>query len=212
MPFQQDIVLLFTRYPAPGLSKTRLIPALGEQGAADLQRRMTERIVGQTLLLAGSHPHRLEIHYDGGSLSMMERWLGKTYTYKHQQGEDLGARMASAMAIHLIEKTAILLAGSDCPEITAPLLAEALEAVRRNDMVIGPAHDGGYYLIGVQGALPLDILHDLFTDIAWGSTTVFADTMARADHHQLSSHILPKLHDIDRPEDLGYLNYHPGIE
>lgn len=209
---QQDIVLLFTRYPTPGLSKTRLIPALGEQGAADLHRRLTERIVAQVSLLEANHPHCLEIHYDGGNISLMRTWLGNSHSYKQQTKSDLGARMAHAIAVHLQRKTAILLTGSDCPEITAPLLAEALEALRKNDMVIGPAWDGGYYLIGVSGTLRTDIMQALFSDIPWGSKTVFADTMAKADYHQLTCHILPKLHDIDRPEDLGHLHHHPDAE
>ena len=209
---QQDIVLLFTRYPKPGLSKTRLIPILGDQGAADLQRRMTEEIVEKISHLAADRPLSLEIHYDGGSSSLMGAWLGESRLYRQQADSDLGSRMTCAIAAHLRSREAIVLTGSDCPGITSSLLAEALEALRREDMVIGPACDGGYYLIGVNGGLDRDTLSALFADIPWGSKTVFADTMARAELHQLTCHILPKLHDIDRPEDLGYLNHHPDPE
>jgi uncharacterized protein len=209
---QQDIVLLFTRYPEPGLSKTRLIPILGDQGAADLQRRMTEGIVERISHLAAGRPLSLEIHFDGGDHSLMSAWLGKSRLYKQQEDSDLGSRMACAIAAHLRTKEAIVLTGSDCPEITSILLAEALEALRREDMVIGPACDGGYYLIGVNGGLDMDTVSSLFTDIPWGSKTVFADTMARAELHQLTCHILPELHDIDRPEDLRYINHHPDLE
>jgi uncharacterized protein len=212
MDHYQEIVLLFTRYPEPGLSKTRLIPVLGGQGAADLQRRMTERIVARISCLAARSPLILEIHYDGGSLPLMRAWLGSSPIYEQQIDGDLGARMAHAIAVHLHPKTAILLTGSDCPEITTRILAEALQALRNDEMVIGPACDGGYYLIGVNGTLGADVVSSLFADIPWGSTTVFADTMAKAKLHQLSCHILPKLHDIDRPEDLGYINHHPDAE
>ena len=209
---QQDIVLLFTRYPQPGLSKTRLIPILGDQGAADLQRRMTERIVDRISHLAADRPLGLEIHYDGGDHSLMNAWLGKSRLYKQQADSDLGTRMACAITAHLRTKEAIVLTGSDCPGITSTLLAEALEALRREDMVIGPACDGGYYLIGVNGGLDMDTVSSLFTDIPWGSKTVFADTMAKAELHQLTCHILPELHDIDRPEDLRYINHHPDLK
>ena len=209
---RQDIVLLFTRYPQPGLSKTRLIPILGDQGAADLQRRMTERIVDRISHLAADRPLGLEIHYDGGDHSLMNAWLGKSRLYKQQADSDLGTRMACAITAHLRTKEAIVLTGSDCPGITSTLLAEALEALRREDMVIGPACDGGYYLIGVNGGLDMDTVSSLFTDIPWGSKTVFADTMAKAELHQLTCHILPELHDIDRPEDLRYINHHPDLK
>ena len=208
----QEIVLLFTRYPEPGLCKTRLIPILGNIGAADLQRRMTERVVGQAALLAVSHPHCFEIHYDGGSLSLMRAWLGNSHTYRQQTDSGLGIRMSEAISAHLGKKTAILLTGSDCPEIRAPLLSDALKALRKNDMVVGPACDGGYYLIGVNGALGAGVVSSLFTGIPWGSTSVFAGTMAKAGRHQLTCHILPELHDIDRPEDLEYIHHHPDFE
>jgi hypothetical protein len=209
---RQDIVLLFTRYPVPGLSKTRLIPILGAQGAADLQRRMTERIVDRISDLAADRPINREIHFDGGSHSLMSAWLGKTHIYRQQADSDLGCRIASALTAHLRTREAIVLTGSDCPGITSSILVEALEALRRKDMVIGPACDGGYYLIGVNGGLAPDTVSSLFTDIPWGSKTVFADTMARAKLHQLTCHILPELHDIDRPEDLRYINHHPDLK
>jgi uncharacterized protein len=212
MNLDQEIVLLFTRYPEPGRSKTRLTPILGAKGAADLQRRMTERILARISSLAATNPHRLEIHYDGGNLALMHAWLGSSYTFIPQIDDHLGARMAKAIAPHLQRKKAIILTGSDCPGITSRILAEALDALTGHDLVIGPACDGGYYLIGVKGTLSTDFIQALFTDIPWGSKTVFADTMAKAEYHQLTCHILPELHDIDRPEDLRYLNYYPDAE
>lgn len=211
MDHHQDIVLLFTRYPQPGLSKTRLIPILGAKGAADLQRRMTERIMTRISQLAETRPHDFEIHYDGGDLELMQAWLG-IHTYKQQADDHLGSRMANAIAAHLRKKKAILLTGSDCPEITSQILEKALDALTRYDMVIGPACDGGYYLIGVDGSIRRDILFSLFTDIPWGTKTVFADTMTKAKRSNLTSYILPELHDIDRPEDLGYIHHYSDTE
>jgi uncharacterized protein len=211
MDDHQEIVLLFTRYPRPGFSKTRLISVLGATGAADLQRRMTEMIMTRISQLAETRPHDFEIHYDGGTLELMHAWLG-IHTYKQQTDGHLGFRMANAMATHLRKKRAILLTGSDCPEITSRILQEALDALSRCDMVIGPACDGGYYLIGVNGMIKKNTLFSLFSDIPWGTKTVFADTMARAEHNGLTSHILPELHDIDRPEDLGYIHHYPNAE
>ncbi|MDR3542752.1 MAG: TIGR04282 family arsenosugar biosynthesis glycosyltransferase [Desulfocapsaceae bacterium] len=209
---RQDIVLIFTRYPTPGFSKTRLIPILGPQGAAGLQRKMTEQIVAQAARLIESHPHDLEIHYEGGSLPLMRAWLGPSRTYQPQKAGDLGTRMSQAISAHLKGKRAIILAGSDCPALTSSLLTRALEALQEKDIVIGPACDGGYYLIGVRGGVREDCVSSLFTDIPWGSASVFAETMARAGRLQLTSHILPELHDIDRPEDLRYLHYNSDLQ
>ncbi len=212
MVSHQDIVLLFTRYPIPGISKTRLIPILGDRGAAELQKRMTEQVVTEVLSHAARHPCRLEIHYSGGDTAAMRAWLGETFVYKRQADGHIGVKMSQAITAHLGHEHGIILVGSDLPDITRQILAEALHAVRLHDMVIGPACDGGYYLIGVNGAIGADIVSCLFTDIPWGSQTVFAETLARAGRHRLTCHILPELHDIDRPEDLGYINHHPDAQ
>ena len=208
MDFHQDIVLVFTRYPAPGASKTRLIPALGEEGAANLQKKLTEHVVAQTCHLQSDIPCDLEIHYAGGNLAAMQKWLGIKITYKPQAEGDIGMKMAQAMAAHLEKKSRILLLGSDLPEISSSILAEAFGSLKQHDLTIGPAFDGGYYLIGVNGGLKKQTLFSLFANISWGADNVFTETLANAEHHHLSLYILPKLHDIDRPEDLGYLNNH----
>jgi rSAM/selenodomain-associated transferase 1 len=212
MDSRQDIVLIFTRYPVPGKSKTRLVPILGAQGAAELQQKMTERLIEQADRLAAGHPHRLEIHHDGGSLLQMQDWLGASRIYRLQAEGDLGARMAHAIMMHLGNAGAIILTGTDCPAVTDRILAGALEALRENDLVIGPACDGGYYLIGVRGGLQEDRVWALFTDISWGAETVFADTVAKARASRLTFSLLPEFHDIDRPEDLGYLDYYSDAE
>jgi uncharacterized protein len=212
MQIQQEFVLLFTRYPEPGSTKTRLIPLLGAQGAANLQKKMSERIVAETILLAESRPISLEIHYDGGNLTQMRAWLGDSCTFIRQTDDNLGARMANAIITHLHKEKSIVLAGSDCPGISSRILAEALDALATHHLVIGPAFDGGYYLIGAAGTVREDMIRSLFTGICWSTQTVFTETMARVNHLQLTCHILPELHDIDTPEDLGYLNYYPDAE
>ena len=208
----QEIVLLFTRFPLPGRSKTRLIPVLGAQGAAELQRTMTEHAVAEASQVTTARQCSIEIHYADGDEASMRTWLGNGYSYRPQADGDIGTRMAQAIMPHLGKKRGVVLIGADCPDISSPLLTEALQAVACNDMVIGPAYDGGYYLIGVSGRLRADVVAVLFCGIPWGAPDVYAQTMARAGSQRLTSHILPKLHDIDRPEDLRNLHRHTNAQ
>jgi uncharacterized protein len=212
MDSHQDIVLLFTRYPVPGKSKTRLIPVLGETGAARLQKQLTERVVAEACRLMATHPCRLEIHYAGGDHASMRNWLGDAFIYKKQADGDIGIKMFEALVAHLGSKRGILLVGSDLPQITHQILAEGLGALESSDLVLGPAHDGGYYLIGINAGMHPDTLASLFSGISWGLATVFTETMARVHNHHLTFHILPHLNDIDRPEDLGYLHHRPDAQ
>jgi rSAM/selenodomain-associated transferase 1 len=209
MPAQPDLVLLFTRYPEPGQCKTRLIPALGQNGAADLHQRMTQLILAQLTRLAAIHPHHLEIHYDGGTKELMRSWLGTDFHYRQQTAGDIGCRMQTAISRHQGRMQRLLLIGSDCPNLTAEILKEAFIALNTHDLVLGPAFDGGYYLIGTRQESSESICRTLFQDIPWGTDTVYPITKNRAEQHQLRCHTLTRLHDIDTPADLRHLDHRP---
>ncbi|MCP3676681.1 MAG: glycosyltransferase, partial [Deltaproteobacteria bacterium] len=154
----------------------------------------------------------LEIHYDGASQARMQSWLGHSFLYKHQRKESLGDRMTEAMRPHLQYSSGVLLIGSDCPDINTAILQEALLSLTSHKVVLGPTHDGGYYLIGVSGHLPAWQLQHLFEDIPWGTETVFKRTLDTIKRHHLNYHLVKKLHDIDTPEDLRYIDYHPDTQ
>ncbi|NJK28122.1 MAG: glycosyltransferase, partial [Coleofasciculaceae cyanobacterium SM2_3_26] len=149
MNFQQNNgntarLILFTRYPEPGKTKTRLIPALGAQGAADLQRQMTEHMLAQALPLKDIMPVDLEIRFTGGDRLHMQRWLGKGLTYTPQGSGDLGDRLERAFqAAFVAGAQRVVVTGIDCPDIDAALLAEAFQQLGDRDVVLGPATDGG---------------------------------------------------------------------
>lgn len=206
----QANILLFTRYPQPGRSKTRLIPKVGALQAADIQRQMTKTILGRVSQYIHAYPCDLSIYYDGGSESLMSEWLGAAYHFKKQLSGDLGLRMASAIADQLAHYNEIVIIGSDCPAIDESILQQAFAALQHNDIVIGPAYDGGYYLIGVQGSIHKDTLYCLFSNINWGSSEVLQQTITQIRDKELSFKLLKKLHDIDTPEDLRYYNYNPN--
>lgn len=177
-------VKLFARYPTPGRAKTRLIPALGAAGAAALHKAMTERALGE--MRASGLPH--EVRATGASVAAFRRWLGAVAVVPQGRGH-LGRRMARA--------TPGILIGADVPGLTALHLREAADALRRHDVVIGPALDGGYWLIGVATSLPW-----LFAPMAWGTDIVFAETLRRCRARGIEPALLEALADVDRPEDL----------
>ena len=209
---QPDVVLLFTRYPEPGRCKTRLIPALGRDGAARLHREMTHRILAQLTRLAAIHPHFLEIHHDGGTEDQMRSWLGADRHYRPQGDGDIGCRMQAAIVRHLGRMQRLLLIGSDCPDLTADIMEEAFMALATHDLVLGPAFDGGYYLIGTRQESSDIFCRALFQDIPWGTDSVYPTTITRAEQHRLRCHTLTRLHDIDTPADLRHLHHHPHPE
>ncbi len=203
-------IALLTRYPRPGRVKTRLIPALGAEGAAALQRRLTEAMLARLKALQGQRPFRLTIWYEGADQGNMTAWLGTGYHCVPQPDGDLGRRMDIATRTALAAGCQrLLLIGADCPGLDAPLLAAALERLRTADLVLGPAHDGGYYLLGLSERLPTAARLRLFAGISWGSDQVLAETLHQARAAGIDSFLLPERHDIDRPEDLVHLDHHP---
>lgn len=195
-------LIIFTRYPEPGIAKTRLIPLLGEEGAAMIQRCMTERIVSISKKLSESRNTTIEIRYEGGSESLMKEWLGSGLTYATQKGVDLGKRMAGAFQQSFDSGAeSATLVGSDIPDLSPAVLEKAFEALKFKNLVIGPASDGGYYLIGMQKEV-VRTAPPLFEGISWGTESVMEETIGVARRLGLSYTILETLNDVDSPEDL----------
>ncbi len=196
-----DKLILFTRYPEPGVVKTRLIPTLGAAGAAELQRRMTEAAAAQAEVFAEGRRGRFEIRYDGGEPGMISQWLAPVAPsgcFRPQGSGDLGQRMERAVAQAFAEGSKrVVLLGCDCPAMSAVIMAQAFEALGDHDLVIGPALDGGYYLLGLTAPQPF-----LFTNMEWGGEKVLARTLERAHASSLEVFLLESLADVDRPEDL----------
>jgi len=191
--------ILFTRFPEPGRTKTRLVPVLGAEGAAELQRRMTEHMLRVLREFATvGDGCALDVRFAGGNVPRMQFWLGCDVACRPQGGGDLGRRMARAFqdAFDAGHGSAVIV-GSDCPGIAPQLVRTAFDVLGRCDLVLGPAEDGGYYLIGMQRFLP-----EVFEGISWGTDRVLAETLERGRRHGLSWELLPRLADVDRPEDL----------
>ncbi|WP_044170505.1 TIGR04283 family arsenosugar biosynthesis glycosyltransferase [Kamptonema formosum] len=197
----RECLIVFTRYPEPGLAKTRLMPALGAQGAAELHRHLAEHTLTQARELQASRSVSVEVWFAGGGEALMRDWLGDETVCRHQREGDLGARMSGAFEEAFsngAERAAII--GTDCPDLDARVLGTAFEQLLTSDLVLGPAADGGYYLIGLRRFVP-----ELLTGITWGTGLVLQQTAAKADRLNLTTSKLQQLADIDRPEDLAIL-------
>ena len=191
-------LIIFTRYPEPGRTKTRLIPALGPEGAADFHRRMTELTMRSGRRIENNRRIRLEVSYEGGDEPQMRAWLGAQLTFRPQGQGDLGEKLRRAFH-ETFQSGArrVVIIGTDCPDLTAEILEEAFDALSPHDLVIGPADDGGYYLIGLSRMIP-----ELFAGIEWGGEKVFAQTISKAREVGARFESLVQLSDVDRPEDL----------
>jgi len=191
-------LIIFTRYPEPGYVKTRLISALGEEGAASLHKKMTEHTLKWAASLSKRDYDFLEIRFDGGNQNLMARWLGPEFNYVPQGSGDLGERMARAFQENFQrKKKEVVLVGVDCPQLTAFHGRAAFDALKSHDLVLGPTEDGGYCLIALKRMVP-----ELFKSIGWGTDTVYCKTLERAKNKGLSVQNLEPLHDVDVPQDL----------
>jgi rSAM/selenodomain-associated transferase 2/rSAM/selenodomain-associated transferase 1 len=191
-------LIIFSRYPVPGNTKTRLIPLLGAEAAADLHRRMTEFTLHKMRDLAIRDSLGIEVYFAGGDASVMKEWLGDELVYRDQGNGDLGSRMLHAFRDAFqdgAERTVII--GTDCPALSSAIVQRAFTELGRHDLVLGPARDGGYYLIGAQRPLP-----ELFSGVAWGTGEVLQTTLGIADRVGLSVALLDQLDDVDQPADL----------
>ncbi|MCF6280869.1 MAG: TIGR04282 family arsenosugar biosynthesis glycosyltransferase [Candidatus Polarisedimenticolaceae bacterium] len=200
MQFPNSRILIFAKAPIPGLAKTRLIPALGADGAAQLYAEMLQATVQK-------------ISTD--SLSPLECWCTPDCTHElfqqfdsqfdlslhTQQGEGLGERMAYATQQALQEAEAVVLIGGDAPCLTIEHLQKTMYWLNSGaDAVLGPAEDGGYVLLALR-----HYKHELFSEMPWGTDQVLSITRQRLKQLGWHWRELPVLWDVDRPEDLDRL-------
>ena len=180
--------------PIPGHAKTRLIPAIRAHAAAVLQERLTERAIA-TALAANVGPVTLWCAPDSTHSTFVNLVTRLRITLKPQPEGDLGARMFASAAAR---SGPVLVIGTDCPALTEIHLRGAANALREgNDVILIPAEDGGYVLIGTRTAQPA-----LFAGITWGTNTVLAETRARIIAQRLVLAERPPLWDIDTEIDL----------
>lgn len=203
-------IVIFSKAPIPGFAKTRLIPVLGADGAAQLARRMLEDTIA-VAIAARVGPVELCVTPASTDPAWQQFSFPEALRITDQGGGDLGARMARA-AQRLIDCGGrVLLIGTDCINMTAELLREAASALDRVDAVLYPAEDGGYVLLGLRR---FDA--HLFTNIAWSTAEVCSTTLECIQRLNWSLQVGRTLRDLDEPEDLelvsgGDLNHRISI-
>jgi rSAM/selenodomain-associated transferase 1 len=197
---EKNRLIIFTRCPEPGRCKTRLIPALGSDGAAAIHEALVEHTMSW-IPSAVDEGITVEVLYTGDNLKRLRILCGAAASrirFEPQHGEDLGCRIANAIDIAIQERTSkVVITGTDCPELNFALVQAAFAHLDNTDLVLGPAADGGYYLIALR-----KFAAELFQNIPWGGPTVLQETLSRVQDLHMSFELLPMLADIDRPEDL----------
>ena len=189
-------IIIFAKAPLPGFAKTRLIPALGPVGAAKLARRMLRRTLDSAVEAAIGQVE-LCVTPEIASSAWGGVEMAQGIEISAQGDGDLGARLARAAQRALEHDEAVLLIGTDCVEMSAPLLREAAVALKRKDAVIHPVVDGGYALLGLTEFHP-----SLFDNIAWSTDSVAAEAIGRIGQLGWSLEVGALLHDVDEPDDL----------
>ncbi len=188
---------VFAKYPEPGRAKTRLIPALGPEGAAALHEQLVHHTLNGVGELLGLREVDAQIWTAGADPSALADRFRTPLPCVAQEEGDLGQRMLAAFRVMLRASRSGVLIGTDCPDLSAGVLTLAFEALHTADVVLGPAGDGGYYLIGLKRPVPA-----LFENVEWSTSTVLARTLERASALGLSVWLLPTLSDVDEPQDL----------
>jgi uncharacterized protein len=195
---QSTCLMLFSRVPVLGKVKTRLMPALGAAGALALHETLLQQKID---LLQRQQVATAQLWLDENIENEEHTFLDKCKLPIHiQQGGDLGARMAHAMLTALQSHAQALIIGTDCPDLDEAYVARAQAALLEGQrIVLGPALDGGYCLVGMQAPFV-----SIFEGISWGSASVLQQSLSVICDLGLNSCLLNALRDIDRPEDLKY--------
>lgn len=190
--------LIFAKAPLPGFAKTRLIPALGEEGAARLAARLLQHTVAQAVL-ANIGPVELWVSPSRQLPVWKELLLSSRLEWFEQVSGSLGQRMAAATLRASDRGDPVLLMGTDCPALTAERLRAAAVELGRHDALMAPVSDGGYALLGLRRYLP-----DVFRDVPWSTPRVASITQQRIKRAGWTLKEMATLHDIDEPADLQY--------
>lgn len=189
-------LLIFTRSPVLGEVKTRLQPVYSPAQSLMLHTKLLLDTLSLTEKLTQCDS---ELCCTPNRNTMFFLQCEKNFPVRltDQQGADLGERMAFALSVALQAFNKVIIIGTDCPELDEHYIEEALDCLNNVDVVIGPAVDGGYVLLGLTRFVP-----ELFSNISWGSDAVLKQSRKVIEDLSLSYQELGIMHDIDRPEDL----------
>lgn len=187
-----NLLIIFIKNPERGKVKTRLARGLGEESALQIYRNLLNLTFKVTRALEVDR----QVWYSK-FIPDQDSWISAGFEPKIQQGNDLGERMYTAFQKNLKKGYSnIIIMGSDCPEITTSYIENAFEALENHDAVIGPANDGGYFLLGLK-----KLNKWIFSNKKWSTSTVFSDTIKDFENLGWQWEQLPRLMDLDTLED-----------
>lgn len=203
MSRSKNLITMLARFPRLGEVKTRLVPPLTPDEALELHDRLTRHTLRTMLAVQATGDAKCQVHTDAAFTHAAHEWLGGGFSTRYQGDGDLGDRIRSAFgdAFSAGKRKAVVI-GSDCPRLTSAHLRDALRRLDGVDVVIGPATDGGYYLIALRKESAKRSVPFLFSHVPWGTAQVLDTTIELAEKHDLSYVLLEPLPDVDRPEDL----------
>lgn len=192
--YAHQALLIFIKNPRAGHVKTRIAQELGDEKALQIYRHLLSITRRNTEGL----PFRKFLFYSD-FVDETDEWNPQDYEKKQQHGPTLGERMDDAFRQVFAEKgvTRAIIIGSDCPDLSGDLIENAFEALKIHDIVLGPARDGGYYLLGMKRLEAV-----IFQNKTWSTATVLRDTLDDLRRLQKSFFLLPVLSDVDTVTDL----------
>jgi len=215
----ENHLIIFMRYPEPGKVKTRLSKDAGNENGVKLYRCFVETLLKRVSMdylhkqdkenKSGLSENRYDISVfftPENERNKMINWLGAGYEFYAQFGDDLGERILNAFNV-MFDKGAkkVVIIGSDAPTLDAKLMTEAFKGLNQHDVVIGPARDGGYYLIGLSFISKKITEYwngNIFSNVEWDSGKVYNQTVGNLKSGGFTFTLLPELYDIDVYEDL----------
>lgn len=190
--FSTQALLIFIKNPRRGHVKTRLAATEGDEKALEIY----QQLLAYTRKTVQPLQADKQVWYSQ-FVPEQDEWDDAIFVKKRQQGETLGRRMQGAFKQAFNEDyRQVVIIGSDCGQLKKKHLEHAYEALKTNDVVIGPSEDGGYYLLGMRKYFPV-----LFEDKPWSTDDVFEHTLEDCKTYNLSYHVLETLNDVDTEED-----------
>lgn len=195
---EKNTLIIFVKYPEPGKVKSRIASDLGAERAAEVYSRIAKAVIEK---VSKPDTHGTIICFDPPEReNEIKLWLGiDKHPYERQSGRTIGEKMSNAFhSVFSRGAEKAVLIGTDIPEITAGTVTDAFDRLNETDVVLGPAEDGGYYLMGLRNLEPL-----LFRDIEWSTNLVLRQTIGRIKERKLSYNLLQTLKDVDTADDIG---------
>jgi len=191
-----NALIVFVRYPEAGKVKTRLAGGTSNEFACNVYKLCAERIFSEISSLENFAKY---IFYsEHKDKEKIIEWTNNKFLYALQQGNDLGERMFNAFDFVMSQNNPkAIIIGTDIPDLSKEIIIEAIDSLDKNDLVIGPSYDGGYYLLGMK-----KVHSGLFEDIEWSSNSVFSSTVQKANALNFKIKELLMLRDIDTKNEL----------